>query len=171
MEKRYIPIKNYFLLFGIFITVILLCIYFSSWYKMSEEAKMKKGIMSELLSQIKIEEVPTFLQENPNTYIYVSSSVDESLKRFEKNLYDYIIDHHLDESFVYVDTNRIDISDLASTLKKISNISDENKDLYYIHPNLYIIKNAKIEKVLYHNKKNLNSKEAISFIEKEELGV
>lgn len=161
-EKKIIPIKNYIILFIIIVVTLLLCSYFSSWYKTNEEANMQKGIMSENLMQIKIEELDNYILENPHKIIYLSSSKDESLKSYENKIYDYIIDNNLGESFIYIDTSDIEVENLTTSLQKNSIIKD-NID-YSISPNIYIVKDGKINEALYYQKETLNSKNAIKFI-------
>lgn len=161
-EKKIIPIKNYIILFIIMVVTLLLCSYFSSWYKTNEEANMQKGIMSENLMQIKIEELDNYILENPHKIIYLSSSKDESLKSYENKIYDYIIDNNLGESFIYIDTSDIEVEKLTTSLQKNS-IIKENID-YSISPNIYIVKDGKINEALYYQKETLNFKNAIKFI-------
>lgn len=164
--KKIIPVKNYVILFIIIIITLLLCSYFSSWYQTNEEANMKKGIMSENLMQIKIEELDNYVLENPNKIIYLSSSNDETIKTYENKIYDYISDNNLIELFIYIDTSDIEIEKLVSILKKNSVIKD-NVD-YSISPNIYIVKDGKITEALYYQKENINSKDAIKYISENE---
>lgn len=164
--KKTIPIKNYIILGIIIIFTLLLCSYFSSWYKTNEEANLKKGIMSENLMQIKIEELDNYMQENPNKIIYLSSSNDEEIKSYENKLYNYIIDNNLSNLFIYIDTSEIEIEKLVSILEKNSVIKG-NID-YSISPNIYIVKEGKITEVLYYQKEKINSKDAIKYISKNE---
>ena len=122
MKKRIIPLKNYFILSIIIVITLLICAYFSSWYKTNEEANMKKGIMSEKLMQINLEELDNYILENPHKIIYLSSSVDDSLKSYENKIYKYISDNNLEGSFIYIDTTNIEISKLNESLQRNSNI-------------------------------------------------
>lgn len=163
MKKRIIPIKNYFILSIIVVITLLICAYFSSWYRTNEEANMEKGIMSEKLMQINIEELDNYILENPHKIIYLSSSLDESLKSYENKVYKYISDNNLEGSFIYIDTTSIETSKLSESLKKNSVIKSDID--YSITPNIYIVRDGKISDALYYQKTSLNSKNAIEYIE------
>lgn len=163
MKKRIIPLKNYFILSIIIVITLLICAYFSSWYKTNEEANMKKGIMSEKLMQINLEELDNYILENPHKIIYLSSSVDDSLKSYENKIYKYISDNNLEGSFIYIDTTNIEISKLNESLQRNSNIKSDID--YSITPNIYIVRDSKISDALYYQKTSLNSKTAIKYIE------
>lgn len=166
MKKREIPVKNYIIIGLLFIGTILLCLYLSSWYKMSEEAKIPAGIMTNFLPEVKVDELDNFLLENGNTILYVSSSVDEEAKRFEKNIHDYIAKEGLARYFTYIDTKDISMTVLSS---KLENRKEVKKLNLSISPNLYVFKEGKIIDALYYTEKPLNSKEGIAFIEKQEV--
>lgn len=166
MEKRKIPTKNYIILSVLCIGVVLICLYINSWYQMSEEAKMPKGIMIGFLPEVKLEEMDNYLRENPNVILYTSSSTDDSIKRYEKNFHDAIVKKSTANNFVYLDTSVIDQNTLSNTLKsKTSTTIKKNID-YSLSPNVYVFKEGKIEAVLYSKKQALGSKEVIRFVEK-----
>lgn len=164
MKKREIPKKNYLLLAIILLATTLLCIYFSSWYKMSEEAKMPKGIMTAFLPEVKIEELNNFLLENENLILYVSSSGDESIKRFEKNIHDYIAKDGYTHYFAYIDTTDVDMDTLKRELQPKTK---QKKINFSLTPNMYVFKEGELVDTLYYSAKPLNSKEAIQFVEKQ----
>lgn len=166
MKKREIPAKNYIILAVLFVGTVLLCLYLSSWYKMSEEAKIPEGIMINFLPQVKVEELDNVIFENGNTILYVSSSVDEEAKRFEKNIHDYIAKEGIARYFTYVDIKDISMTALSSKLESRKELQNIN---FTITPNLYAFKDGKIIDALYYAEKPLNSKEAIAFIEKQEV--
>ncbi len=164
MEKRKIPIKNYIILIIICLLSVFLCMYMSSWYKTREEAKMPSGIMTGFLPEIRLEELDNFLLENVNIILYVSASTDESIKRFEKNVHDYIAREGLLRNFAYIDTKDLTEDFVAEKLN--SRLDTKVKGLDVI-PNFYVVRDGKIVDCLYDVEKSLNSKEAIQFIKKQ----
>lgn len=166
MPKKEIPPKNYIILVGTIIVTILLCLYITQWYKKAEESSIKEGVLAQELPQVTIEEFQNYVTENPNTILYVSISTDEKIKRFEKKIYEFIIDENIRNHFIYIDASKLDINTFAETLKEKSNIK---KATYTNIPNIYIFKDGKIEDMLYTNTVTLHSKEAIQFIKKQDI--
>lgn len=166
MKKREIPVKNYSILLCVLLGTILLCAYISSWYKMSEEAKIPKGIMIGSLPEVKIDELDNYLQENSNIILYISSSTDENIKRFEKKVHDYIIEENLTRSFAYIDAKDLTEEEIK---EKLEDRMGTNKKGLEVQPNFYALKEGKIVDCLYHASKPINSKDAINFIKKQEI--
>lgn len=165
MKKTNIPFKNYVILFITIIGTILLCLYIAQWYKKAEENSIEPGILAKQLPQVTIEEFENYVMENPNVIVYVSASTDETAKRFEKNIYDFIIKENLRNYFVYIDANKTDQNTLVETLKR----KDDKQSIYTAIPNMYVIKDGKIEGVLYTKTPSLHAKEAIRFIKKQDI--
>lgn len=166
MKKREIPLKNYMILIGTIIATILLCLYITQWYKKAEESNIEQGILAKELPQVTVEEFQNYVTENPNIILYISVSTDEKMKRFEKNIYDFIIEENIRNHFVYMDASKIDQKALIEILQNKSNTPKNN----YTHiPNIYVFKDGKIEDMLYTSSTALHSKEAIRFIKKQDV--
>lgn len=166
MKKREIPLKNYIILLITIIATTLLCLYIAQWYKKAEENNIEQGILAKELPQVTVEEFQNYVTENPNIMLYVSISTDENMKRFEKNIYDFITEENIRNHFVYMDASKIDQNALEKILQSKSNTSKNN---YNNIPNIYVFKDGKIEDMLYTNSPSLHSKEAIRFIKKQDV--
>lgn len=162
MQKE-IPTKNYMILFSIVTATILLCLYITQWYKKAEENSIEPGILAKELPQVTIEEFQNYVTENPNIILYISSSTDEKIKRFEKTIYEYIVEKNIRNYFIYIDASKVDRNALLETIKNKGSIKED-----YI-PNIYVLKDGKIENVLYESTPSLHAKEAIRFIKKQDI--
>ena len=64
--KRKIPLKNYIILLGLTLGTIFLVFYFRSWYNASREYYQNNSIMSEYLSELKSEEINSYIIDHPD---------------------------------------------------------------------------------------------------------
>ncbi|MDD3341785.1 MAG: hypothetical protein PHN72_06340 [Bacilli bacterium] len=167
-NNKVIPIKNYIILAIVVVLTLLLCGYLRNWYKMKEEATLPEGIMSGFMPEVKLEELDNYLLENPNIFLYVSSSSEENNRQFEKKFHDYIKKNNHLGFFVYLDTKGLSLEEVSTTLKSKSSIKKDNIN-YTLTPNLYAIKEGKIDATLYTTKVTYHYKDLIHFILKQGL--
>jgi hypothetical protein len=169
MKKRDIPKKNYFILLVIVVAVIGLCFYLASWYNTINEYYKTNSIISEVLPEIETDTFSSFLLDNPDIVVYISSSSDSTVKTFEKQFKRLIVDKSLNTSIIYFDTdkekNAAGLSTLVNNymskaLKKITNISS---------PNLVRFKNGEIVDMLYFKKNTIDKKDVVKFLESNEV--
>lgn len=169
MKKREIPKKNYIILFIIVIAVVGLCFYLTSWYKTIDEYYKTNSIISEVLPEIETETFSSFLLDNPDIVVYISSSSDSSVKTFEKQFKKVIADNSLNSNIIYFDTdkennkNGLDVlvnNYMSKTLKKVKNI---------VSPNLIRFKDGEIVDILYVKSSAITKNDAIKFLERNEV--
>lgn len=166
MKKRKIPVKNYIILIAIIIGTFCFCLYLQQWYKQSEENSIEIGVLAKELPKVTVEEFQNYVLENPNIILYISTSTDESIKRFEKNIYNFIVEENIRNHFVYMDASKIDMSLFSQMIKEKSKIQ---KDDYTNTPNIYVFKEGKVEDILYIKSQTPHAKEAIRFIKKQDV--
>ena len=122
MEKK-IPLKNYIILVVIFIVFVLLVFYMRDWYNTTRAYYNANSPVLEVSTEMNQEELSNFAQENPDFILYVSSGYTDSIKAFEREFRDYIVDHSL--KVVYIDASTIDINTFNDYLK--NNFLDNSK--------------------------------------------
>lgn len=166
MKKREIPFKNYIILLITILGTILLCLYLMQWYKKAEENSIEPGVLAKELPQVTVEEFQNYVMENPNTILYISKSTDESIKKFEKTIYNFIVEKNIRHHFIYIDASKVDMNAFSKILKEKSNVNKEN---YTDTPNIYVFKEGKIEEALYKTKDTLEGKEAVRFLKKQDV--
>lgn len=170
-KKRIIPKKNYFLL-GLLCVVTILILYgLVNWYQTREKYRLGLSVISSIISEVKEDELSNYLLDNPNTVIYFSSSKDEEIKTFEKELKNYISEKNLRNQMVYVNTSDIEKTSFYSSF--VNNyFSDDLKrkgvDLRYI-PNMVVLKDGKVYAVLITYKNAVSLEEVERFLEKNEV--
>ena len=164
---RKIPQKNYVILFVILLLSVILAFYLKNWYEMRSSVIGDKNLLVENLPELKLEEIDTFIQENPNIIIYVASSNDEQNKEFEKKLYDYIVKRDRIFEFVYLNKDLINESQIIELQRKYA--IDEIKDVNMTNiPNFYVIQDGKI--IDFYNKQGqISYDDAVTFLK--EVGI
>lgn len=170
-KKRIIPKKNYFLLSLLCVVTILILYGLVNWYQTREKYRLGLSVISSIISEVKEDELSNYLLDNPNTVIYFSSSKDEKIKTFEKELKNYISEKDLRNQMVYVNTSDIEKTSFYSSF--VSNyFSDDLKrkgvDLRYI-PNMVVLKDGKVYDVLITYKNAVSLEEVERFLEKNEV--
>lgn len=139
--KRNIPIKNYIILFVVFIATVLVTIFLSVTYKSSVRVEENDNFRI-----IKTIELDNYVVDTPNTLIYVSNEMyGKDLK-----LYDFIYEKEIQHDVVYADVNKDD-----EEFKKFveQRFYDKNINFNYndFIPGLLVVENGKIVDVLKSN--------------------
>jgi hypothetical protein len=166
MKKRTVPTKNYFILLLLLVGVVLSCMYITSWFRINQKQNLPKGVMASYLKELKIEEIADYVVENPSFILYVSESNDENITVVENKIKKYIEKQNISSNFVYLDVKDLDKEIIINELSKFG---ETKEHVFEISPNIYYIKDGEISNILYHNERNFNSKEAIKFIEKQDI--
>ena len=146
--KRKIPFKNYIALLLIVIATILLVFSLSNWYK--ESKRQKHDVLKNLLSEIKEEELESYLLENPNAIIYLMNDYTKD----DSKIKNYIVDNDL--------KNRIILIDCTET--KID-LSKYNKKKEVVIPNFVIFEEGKVSKVMHLKETQVNYKTFKAFMD------
>lgn len=139
--KRNIPIKNYIILFVVFIATVFVTIFLSVIYKSSVRVEENDNFRI-----IKTIELDNYVVDTPNTLIYVSNEMyGKDLK-----LYDFIYEKEIQHDVVYADVNKDD-----EEFKKFveQRFYDKNINFNYndFIPGLLVVENGKIVDVLKSN--------------------
>ena len=93
MKERKIPTKNY-VIYGIIVVVTLFAIfYLNEWYKAYKKAELQNSYISKYVTEVNYNEFENYIQENPNTIIYIGKTNSESSIKIEKDLYKILKDN------------------------------------------------------------------------------
>lgn len=145
--KREIPFKNYIILGLIVVATILLVFGISNWYQQSKIEK--HDVLKNLLSEIKEEELESFILENPNAIIYLMKDYTKD----DTKIKNYIVDNELKNKIVIVDCSEKDID-----------LSKYNKNKKVVVPNFIIFEHGKISKVMYLQETKITYKNFEAFM-------
>lgn len=168
-KERIIPKKNYLIVLLLFLALVGFTFYCSSWYKELNDYYTNNSVVTEVVSEMELNSLSSFLQDNPETIIYISSSKDYSVKNFEKKFKKYILDNNLTDSILYLDLSKeenyetIDIIKneyLPSNLKNIQNI--------YI-PNIIYFNDGIVSDILYIKQTEISKNDVVRFFDRIEL--
>ena len=143
---RQIPLKNFIILSLIYLLVILFSLGLRNWYLKNY---VNNSHINEVISEIKIEEFESYIQENPDIIIYFSNSKNVDLN-LEQKMINYIIKKNLTNNIVYVDTYSIE----KEWFKKINNnyvIDSVNIQIVPNTDNIVLVKSGKIEASAVYN--------------------
>ncbi len=168
MEKRKIAMKNYIIIFLIFVATIGLTLYFCSCYKVYSESKKEIPVIRGTLSEITSEDLDHYIMENQSTIIYVCTASDTTCRNFEKDFKKLIVKMNLQEKIVYLNLSNVDQEEYISQLneKYQSKVALTTR-----YPALVIFENGKIVNVLQGNEKEkLTISKTKQFIEFNKIG-
>lgn len=165
MKKRNIPLKNYVILLLISLGTISLVFYLRSWYNASKEYYQNNSIMSEYLSELKSEEINSYILDNPEVVVYYASAKDTSIKSFEKEFKKLMEEYEIKDEIIYIDASKEENANLISELNAIS---DKKIDLIIV-PNLIYVKECKVNKILYFEETQINKRDVRNFLIKSEI--
>ena len=120
------------------------------------------SIMSGYLAEIRedgvIENLTSYLIDNPDTLLYVSYGNDASVKDFENEFKKLLDEYNISSNFLYIDLNSVSDKNFVSKLKDnffSENLNNKNINLYR-QSNIVIFESGKIKDVLYNSKENIN---------------
>lgn len=138
---REIPKKNYIIMIFITLSVVIVTIALGNAYNNREK---KTSDIYSFLSEIKVNDLDTYLLENPNAIIYISDKYDLNNEKIEETIKKDITELNVKDYFVYLDTNDI----TESFLKNFNEKYDGNIDIDKI-PMIVIISDGKVVNCYY----------------------
>lgn len=160
MKNKNIPLKNYLILLVVFLGTIFVTLYLRSWYNASIEYYQNNSIMSEYLSELKSEEINSFIIDNPDIVIYYASAKDTTIKTFEKEFKKLMEKYEIKDEVVYIDSSKQENADFIS---KLNAVSDKKMKEINI-PNLIYINEGKLGRVLYTSEEKINKRDVQNFL-------
>lgn len=144
-----IPVKNYFILLIIVILVAILTIILTNIYN---NQLRKTSIMYNYLSEIKKNDIDTYLTEKPNIILYISDKYDITNNKIEEKLQNEIIKYNAKDYIVFLNINTKNIEFIDKLNKKYNGKIEKKL------PVLVVIEDSQIQKT-YYELENINLKE------------
>lgn len=149
---RIIKFSNYLKAVLLFIVTVMTVISLSNYYIKKQEFENNTNTRLKSLTYITEDSIKDYIVENHDLIIYVSDSKNKDLEEQELGFEQYIIENDLEKDIVYIDSSKL--SD--DFLYEFSN--------YNIVPNIFIIEEGVISKVLYLEVTTFQLNDVISFI-------
>lgn len=168
--KREVPVKNYIILAIVIVLTVALVFYMRSWYNTSKEYYAQNSVMTQVVREIKSEELVNFTLENQKFILYVSSGKNTVLKGFEDNLKDLIQKMDLNDEVLYMNLDGVDTNTFYNSLEnqfaintRVKNQISENSAA-----SMYVFTDGKITTLL-NNVNNYSMKRLESIIDRWEI--
>lgn len=164
MKKKEIPKKNYIIFTLLCVGTIFPCFYLSTWYKTITNYKKNSSVIKEVLSDIEIDSFSSYLMDNPEAVIYISSTTDDYTKKFDKQFKKLIIENDLASEILLLDMSKEENEEALKILKD----NYLNKELLIkeiTYPNIIIFQDGRITSVLYSRESKISKKDVKSFLE------
>jgi|GEM_PF-3782705 len=160
MNDRIIPKKNYMIVLIISILTLLLIFGLKNIY---EKNQVINNETLDFMSEIKENELKTFIIENHEAIIYLSSSNNETLDSFESKLKNYVLNNNLEKTIVYIDLSKVSDKFYENFNKQYFN----NKQIIVFEkePSLLYIKEGKVVDYLSVSKSKINIDIVKEFVE------
>lgn len=115
--KKEIPFKNYVILVLIFGLTVLAVFYMRSWYNTYKEYYTQNSVMTQVIMEIKSEELANYSLEDQGFILYVASGQNTELKEFEDEFKDLVKEMDLTNEMLYLNLDEVDPSSFYATLK------------------------------------------------------
>ena len=104
MGKRVIPKKNYYILIGLLVGVVILTFSIVSICNAIKNNNVNSGYINRYVSEISYKELDTYLLEPAsNTFVYITYTGNENIYKLEKSMKKLINNYELANNFIYVD--------------------------------------------------------------------
>ena len=100
---REIPKKNYIIFAFVIVVSIGIILYCMRWYTMSQSVD-KSNVMDGVVSELKSDELSSYLLDNPNVIVYLAPSDSDENKSLEDELQNLIVSKNLTNEFIYLDS-------------------------------------------------------------------
>ncbi len=136
--KKDVPAKNYVILAVVLLFTVGLVFYLRDWYNTTKEYYARNSVMTDVVREIKGEEISNFTLENQKFILYVSSGQNADIKGFENDLKDLIQKMDLNDDVLYMNLDGTDAltfynllrNDFAASSKIKNQINDSVASMY-----------------------------------------
>ncbi len=168
-KLRTVPIKNYIILGIIFLGVILLLWYFSSWYKVYNDYKKETPVIRGTLSEISNLELDHYIMENPTVTIYMCTSSNMRCRDFEKDFKIMLESNEvLKENIIYLNLSDINQDEFV---KDFNAKYPYKNSLTKNYPAIVLFEDSKIVGLIQEEKEiSLNADEVRSYLKLHKVG-
>ncbi len=167
---RKVPFKNYVILAVIILLTVTFVFYLRSWFNTSKEYYAQNSVMTQVVREIKSEEIANYTLENQKFILYVSSGQNSVVKNFEDDLRDLIKKMELGEEVLYMNLDGIDTDAFYNSLKDrfAANTKIKNQISVDTPANMYLFTDGKVTAVL-NNVNNYSMKRLETIIDSWEI--
>ena len=142
--------NKYIRLLTILLITIIATILVCNIYRNYENNKLNNSYIAKYVTNISINDLSNAIVESgDNTFVYFGVTGDDNFYKMEKELKKSVINYHMEDEFLYVDANKMEVStanELFDTDKKIQRF-----------PAIVYLKNGSVLEILDSSMHTLNS--------------
>lgn len=120
-DSRKIPLKNYIYMLLIIVLSIAILYYLYLWFIEYNKEQQRNSVIASTMQVININELNTYLIENKNAIIYISTTNNNDIRKYEKKLEKLIKKENITNTMLYMD--------VTSKLNKSNQFELENKKI------------------------------------------
>lgn len=156
--NRKVSFSNYVIMLSIVIVLVFGVFLLRNIYLTREDNKLNELVLEDVLTnKLMINEVYNYIDENPDTIMYVGVGRDEVSRKFEKSIKKYIVKNELNNEIIYLNLFEEEVSDFFSDFNKKYKFS-ENIEFY---PLVISFKDGEVNKVL---QRDISKENFVKFI-------
>lgn len=101
---REIPRKNYVIITLMAVGVVVVCFILMNMYN-SNNNEVYNSAVREVVSEIKYDDLESYLQENLDVVLYINDSNKKANQKLEREIRDLITDNNIQQYVVYIEKN------------------------------------------------------------------
>ena len=158
MKKTSVEVKNYIIYAVLVVITMMVVFYLGKWYQKTERYRNDDSVITTVLSEIKLNELDSYLIENPNSVVYVLN-YNLDTDTYEDILKDIVVRYDLRDEIIFL--NLTDQNDLSQFAQKYLSSNIELKI-----PNLCVFESGKIVSIMNEKNSLLEEQNTIDFLKK-----
>lgn len=163
-KTRIIPRKNYVILIVLSLATCFILAYFVRWYRLREAELQPDSIVTQVITEMNVNELDSYLLENPNIFVYISNPQNEETQSFEKEFENYLKEKEMQHRMIYIDISNMSDKEMQDFQSKW--LDSEQM----IEPNIIVIENGQKKEQLYHVSTTITMEDVQNLIVRYEVG-
>ena len=166
-EKSNNKVRNYIILFILFIACFGLVLYLRELYKVNEAEQKKIPVIQGYISEIYNDDLEHYIMDNPNGVIYMCIANDENCRVFEREFKKLLKKDEYNDNLVYL--NLMDV-DQDKFLEEFNSKFIYKVKLSKEYPAFVLFEDGKVKAILQEKDKKLDIVKVKHFLELSEIG-
>lgn len=170
---KQVPKRNYIFVSMICILTITMVSYFTYYIKKQQSIKIENSVLSGYLLELGekeiIDNLTSYVLDNPDTILYISYGNDKYLVQFEEEFKTLINEYNLKNNFVFINLNVVTNKNFLNDLRNSFFSNDLNNNYIKLErqSNMFLFKDGKISKLLYYAEQKINIDDVKKFLSME----
>lgn len=166
-EKSNNKVRNYIILFILFIACFGLVLYLRELYKVNEAEQKKIPVIQGYISEIYNDDLEHYIMDNPNGVIYMCIANDENCRVFEREFKKLLKKNEYNDNLVYLNLTDVDQDKFLEEFN--------GKYIYKVklskeYPAFVLFEDGKVKAILQEKNKKLDIVKVKHFLELSEIG-